>query len=70
MENQSSASSRFAEQVNYQRALEGELARTIQSVAAVQTARVHLAIQSRRYSFATNKAIGVGTPQSLPRPGA
>lgn len=44
MENQKFGISQFAEQVNYQRALEGELARTIQSVAAVQTARVHLAI--------------------------
>ena len=44
MENQKFGTSQFAEQVNYQRALEGELARTIQSIAAVQTARVHLAI--------------------------
>jgi flagellar M-ring protein FliF len=44
MENQKFGISQFAEQVNYQRALEGELARTIQSVAAVQSARVHLAI--------------------------
>lgn len=44
MENQKFGISQFAEQVNYQRALEGELSRTIQSVAAVQTARVHLAI--------------------------
>jgi flagellar M-ring protein FliF len=44
MENQKFGISQFAEQVNYQRALEGELARTIQSVAAVQNARVHLAI--------------------------
>ncbi|MBW7903612.1 MAG: flagellar M-ring protein FliF [Rhodocyclaceae bacterium] len=44
MENQKFGISQFAEQVNYQRALEGELARTIQSVAAVQDARVHLAI--------------------------
>jgi flagellar M-ring protein FliF len=36
--------SQFAEQVNYQRGLEGELSRTIQSIAAVQAARVHLAI--------------------------
>ncbi|MCC7546572.1 MAG: flagellar M-ring protein FliF [Burkholderiales bacterium] len=36
--------SQFAEQVNYQRALAGELARSIQSVGAVQSARVHLAI--------------------------
>lgn len=34
----------FQEQVAYQRALEGELARTIQSLAPVESARVHLAI--------------------------
>lgn len=44
MENQKFGISQFAEQVNYQRALEGELGRTIQSIAAVQAARVHLAI--------------------------
>ncbi len=44
MENQKFGISQFAEQVNYQRALEGELARTIQSISAVQAARVHLAI--------------------------
>ena len=44
MENQKFGISQFAEQVNYQRGLEGELARTIQSIAAVQSARVHLAI--------------------------
>ncbi|TDN48376.1 flagellar M-ring protein FliF [Azoarcus indigens] len=36
--------SQFHEQVNYQRALEGELARTIQSIATVSSARVHLAM--------------------------
>ncbi len=35
---------RFQEQVNYQRALAGELARSIQSLSAVRSARVHLAI--------------------------
>ncbi len=34
----------FQEQVNYQRALEGELARSIQALGAVQSARVHLAV--------------------------
>ncbi|MBX6317762.1 flagellar basal-body MS-ring/collar protein FliF [Pigmentiphaga sp.] len=34
----------FQEQVNYQRALEGELARSIQSLGTVKSARVHLAI--------------------------
>ncbi len=36
--------SQFNEQINYQRALEGELARTIESLGIVQRARVHLAI--------------------------
>jgi len=44
MENQKFGISQFAEQVNYQRGLEGELARTIQSIGAVQSARIHLAI--------------------------
>lgn len=34
----------FAEQVNYRRALEGELERTIRSLVEVQQARVHLAL--------------------------
>lgn len=44
MENQKLGVSQFLEQVNFQRALEGELARSIQAVAAVQAARVHLAL--------------------------
>ncbi len=44
MENQGLGVSQFLEQVNYQRALEGELSRTIQAIAAVSAARVHLAI--------------------------
>lgn len=44
MENQKLGISQFAEQINYQRGLEGELARSIQTLAAVRAARVHLAI--------------------------
>jgi flagellar M-ring protein FliF len=44
MEAQKLGTSQFQEQVNYQRALEGELARSIQSLSAVNGARVHLAI--------------------------
>ncbi|MGV8933246.1 MAG: flagellar basal-body MS-ring/collar protein FliF [Gallionellaceae bacterium] len=44
MENQKFGTSQFLEQVNYQRSLEGELARSVQTLGAVQTARVHLAI--------------------------
>lgn len=36
--------SQFTEQINFQRALEGELASTIQAMNAVQHARVHLAL--------------------------
>jgi flagellar M-ring protein FliF len=43
METQKLGTSQFQEQVNYQRALEGELARSIQSLSAVNAARVHLA---------------------------
>jgi flagellar M-ring protein FliF len=42
--------SQFNEQINYQRALEGELARTIQSLDSVTAARVHLAMP-RQTSF-------------------
>jgi flagellar M-ring protein FliF len=44
MDSQKFGISQFAEQVNYQRALEGELERTIGSISSVKTARVHLAI--------------------------
>jgi len=44
MENQKFGTSQFLEQVNFQRALEGELARSIQALSAVSSARVHLAI--------------------------
>jgi flagellar M-ring protein FliF len=44
METPKLGTSQFLEQVNFQRALEGELARSIQSVSAINGARVHLAI--------------------------
>jgi len=44
LENQKLGSSQFVEHVNFQRAMEGELARSIESVSAVQAARVHLAM--------------------------
>lgn len=44
MESQKFGTSQFAEQINYQRGLEGELARSIQTLSAVQNARVHLAL--------------------------
>lgn len=44
MESQKLGTSQFQEQVNYQRGLEGELARTIQALSAVEFARVHLGL--------------------------
>lgn len=44
MENQKLGSSQFVERINFQRAMEGELARSIESVSSVQSARVHLAM--------------------------
>ncbi|MEQ1767514.1 MAG: flagellar basal-body MS-ring/collar protein FliF [Methylotenera sp.] len=44
LENQKFGVSQFVEQVNFQRALEGELERSIQSIGAVEMARIHLAI--------------------------
>jgi len=39
--------SEFTQQVNYLRAMQGELARTINSLGAVKSSRVHLALPSR-----------------------
>jgi flagellar M-ring protein FliF len=44
LESQKFGLTQFQEQLNYQRALEGELARSIQSLAPVASARVHLAL--------------------------
>ena len=44
MDNTKLGMTQFQEQVAYQRGLEGELSRTIQSLAPVESARVHLAI--------------------------
>lgn len=44
MENQKLGASQFLEQINFQRALEGELSRSIDSIDAVLASRVHLAI--------------------------
>jgi flagellar M-ring protein FliF len=40
--------SRFTEQINFRRALEGELQRTIRSIDAVREARVHVVMPERR----------------------
>ena len=47
MENQKFGTTQFQERLNFQRGLEGELARSIMALSAVQSARVHLALPSQ-----------------------
>lgn len=51
LENQKFGVTQFQERMNYQRGLEGELARSIQSMAAVSSARVHLALPAQTGFF-------------------
>lgn len=44
LDNEKFGISQFSEQINYQRALEGELSRTIEVLGPVKSARVHLAL--------------------------
>jgi flagellar M-ring protein FliF len=48
--------SRFAQEINYRRALEGELARTIMSVDEVERARIHLVLPDRSPFFGAEEA--------------
>lgn len=60
--------SEFAEQVKYHRALEGELARTIQALGGVKTARVHLVLPSRSL-FSTDDNTASASVAVTLRPG-
>ncbi len=51
MENQRFGVTQFQERLNFQRGLEGELTRTIESMSAVQSARVHLALPNQNGFF-------------------
>src|SRR3990167_4434285 len=51
MENQKFGVTQFQERLNFQRGLEGELTRSIQSLAGVQSARVHLALPNQNGFF-------------------
>ena len=68
-------SSAFIQGVRYQRAREGELARTIMSIAAVENARVHLAlpkesafVRNRKKPSASLVAMRYSQVDSLERP--
>jgi flagellar M-ring protein FliF len=51
MEGQKFGKTQFQERLNYQRGLEGELARSIMALAAVSSARVHLALPAANGFF-------------------
>jgi flagellar M-ring protein FliF len=51
METQKFGVTQFQERLNFQRGLEGELIRSIQSIASVQAARIHLALPNQNGFF-------------------
>jgi len=55
LNNQGITTSQFMQQVTYQRALEGELAKTVQSISGVQAAAVHLALP-KQDAFTTDSS--------------
>ncbi len=58
----------FAQRINYQRALQGELSRTIMTLEGVDTARVHLAITEPTI-FRDDRKPPKASVTILPRPG-
>ncbi len=60
----------FAQKVNYQRALQGELARTIQGLSGVRSARVHIVLAEtgvlRRSGTKASAAVFLSTTDGLP----
>lgn len=57
--------SQFSEHINYQRALEGELSRTIESLAPMKNARVHLALPTPSLFVREQKAPSASVTLSL-----
>src|SRR5215467_842660 len=58
----------FQEQVNYQRALEGELARSIMTLVEVEAARVHLVLAKESlFQNSDDQAEGAGHPEAEER---
>lgn len=58
----------FAQRVNYKRALEGEITRTISSLAEVRHARVHLVLPERNLLL-QNEALTTASVTIFPKPG-
>ncbi|MGN7611678.1 flagellar basal-body MS-ring/collar protein FliF [Magnetococcales bacterium HHB-1] len=58
----------FMQRMNYQRALQGELQRTIESIAAVEKARVHLVLPQRSMFVSENKEASASVIVNLLKP--
>jgi len=58
----------FAQKVNYQRALQGEIARTIMSMDGIASARIHIALPERSL-FRTNRSEPRAAVTLTPEPG-
>ena len=69
LDKQGLTTSDFREQVDYQRALQGELAKTIQSISGVQAAVVHLALPEKDV-FADESGTASASVLVSTRPGA
>lgn len=68
LDGQGITASEFSQQVGYQRALEGELARTIRSIDGIEAATVHLALP-RDTAFALDDSQASGSVMISTRPG-
>jgi len=68
VESQKFGTTQFQERLNYQRGLEGELARSIMALAAVESARVHLALPQANGFFREQQRPSASVLISL-RPG-
>ncbi|MEN2790530.1 flagellar basal-body MS-ring/collar protein FliF [Sphingomonas oligophenolica] len=58
----------FAQKINYQRALQGELARTIMMMDGIESARIHLALPERSL-FRGNRAVPKAAVEVIAKPG-
>lgn len=65
MENNRFGVTQFQERVSFQRGLEGELTRSIQSLSSVQSARVHLALPNQNGFFREQQAPSASVLVSL-----
>jgi flagellar M-ring protein FliF len=63
------SSTDFAQRINYQRALQGELTRTIQTITSVRNARVHVILPDAGV-FKRNAARATAAVTVTPQPGA